>query len=65
MVRISIYNKPPSEEGVVKAILVSYVYCLFIFTHSLCIFSPFKKHADVFAEQTVAAIPKLHLEWSE
>lgn len=48
MVRISINNKSPSEEDVVKAISVYYVYCLFIFTYSLCIFSLLKTHTQIY-----------------
>lgn len=48
MVRISINSKSPSEEDVVKAILVYYVYCLFIFTYSLCIFSLLKTHTRIY-----------------
>jgi len=48
MARISIYNKSPSEEGVVKAILIYYVCCLFIFTCSLRIFSLFEKHTELY-----------------
>lgn len=48
MVRISTYNKSPSEEGAVQAIPVYYVYRLLLFTHSLCIFSLFEKHTQMY-----------------
>lgn len=48
MVRISINSKSPSEEDVVKAVSVYYVYCLFIFTNSLCIFSLLKTHTRIY-----------------